>query len=137
MAGKTSSKSKKPLKGTARKKRSSDKGSTKSMTSARKAKPKKTKSLVKKKPLKAESKNAPKNKQPKAKSKDTKENALPTIEMESVQTVKGIIELPKRRRGRPTKEEEDLRNKILKKHGISGDPRIKRPRGVRRSFSER
>ncbi|MEC8905547.1 MAG: RNA polymerase sigma factor region1.1 domain-containing protein, partial [Verrucomicrobiota bacterium] len=49
--------------------------------------------------------------------------------MESVQTIKGIIELPKRRRGRPTIEEEDLRNKILKKHGITGDPRIKRPRG--------
>ena len=49
--------------------------------------------------------------------------------MEQVQTIKGIIELPKRRRGRPTKEEEDLREKILKEHGITGDPRVKRPRG--------
>ncbi|MEC9326337.1 MAG: sigma-70 family RNA polymerase sigma factor, partial [Verrucomicrobiota bacterium] len=135
MAGKTSSKSKKPSKVTAPKKSSSSKGSTqrsrttKSKALARKAKPKKTKSLIKKKPLTAKSKNAPKNKQPKAKNKSIKENALPSIEMESVQTIKGIIELPKRRRGRPTIEEEDLRNKILKKHGITGDPRIKRPRG--------
>jgi len=49
--------------------------------------------------------------------------------MEMVQTVKGIIELPKRRRGRPTKEEEELRNKILSEAGITGDPRIRRPRG--------
>ena len=131
MVGKTSSKSKKPSnKRTARKKSSSSKGSTqrarstKSKVSARNAKPKKSKSLIKKKPLKAA-----KKKQPKAENESTKENALPSVEMESVQTIKGIIELPKRRRGRPTKEEEDLRNKILKKHGLTGDPRIKRPRG--------
>ena len=40
-----------------------------------------------------------------------------------------LKELPKRRRGRPTREEEELREKILKEHGITGDPRIKRPRG--------
>jgi RNA polymerase primary sigma factor len=51
------------------------------------------------------------------------------IEMEKVETVKGIIDLPKRRRGRPTKEEEELRVKILSNHGITGDPRVKRPRG--------
>ena len=51
------------------------------------------------------------------------------MEMEMVQTVKGIIELPKRRRGRPTKEEEELRNKILANAGITGDPRVRRPRG--------
>ncbi|MCP4847314.1 MAG: RNA polymerase sigma factor RpoD [Verrucomicrobiaceae bacterium] len=51
------------------------------------------------------------------------------IEMEKVATLKGIIDLPKRRRGRPTKEEEQLRTQILAKHGITGDPRIKRPRG--------
>ncbi len=131
MVGKTSSKSKKPSnKRTARNKSSSSEGSTqrarstKSKVSARKAKPKKSKSLIKKKPLKAT-----KKKQPKAENEPTKENALPSIEMESVQTIKGIIELPKRRRGRPTIEEEDLRNKILKKHGITGDPRVKRPRG--------
>lgn len=131
MVGKTSSKSKKPSnKRTARKKSSSSKGSTqrarstKSKVSARNAKPKKSKSLIKKKPLKAA-----KKKQPKAENESTKENALPSVEMESVQTIKGIIEFPKRRRGRPTKEEEDLRNKILKKHGLTGDPRIKRPRG--------
>ena len=49
--------------------------------------------------------------------------------MERVQTVKGIIELPKRRRGRPTKEEEDLRKRILSEAGITGDPRVRRPRG--------
>ncbi len=57
------------------------------------------------------------------------------IEMERVETIKGIIELPKRRRGRPTKEEEELRAKILAEHGISGDPRIKRPRGRPRKNS--
>jgi len=51
------------------------------------------------------------------------------IEMEQVATLKGILSLPKRRRGRPTKEEEQLRSKILAEHGITGDPRIKRPRG--------
>ena len=51
------------------------------------------------------------------------------IEMEKVVTLKGVIALPKRRRGRPTKEEEQLRTEILAKHGITGDPRIKRPRG--------
>jgi RNA polymerase primary sigma factor len=51
------------------------------------------------------------------------------IEMEHVATLKGILSLPKRRRGRPTKEEEQLRGKILAEHGITGDPRIKRPRG--------
>ncbi len=51
------------------------------------------------------------------------------IQMEKVETVKGIVELPKRRRGRPTKEEDDLRNEILSKLGITGDPRIRRPRG--------
>ena len=51
------------------------------------------------------------------------------IEMEKVATLKGVINLPKRRRGRPTKEEEQLRMEILAKHGITGDPRIKRPRG--------
>jgi RNA polymerase primary sigma factor len=51
------------------------------------------------------------------------------IEMETVITLKGVIVLPKRRRGRPTKEEEQLRMLILAKHEITGDPRIKRPRG--------
>ncbi|MFT4548800.1 MAG: RNA polymerase primary sigma factor [Verrucomicrobiales bacterium] len=49
--------------------------------------------------------------------------------MEQVQTVKGVIELPKRRRGRPTKEEEELRQQILSEVGITGDPRVRRPRG--------
>ncbi len=43
--------------------------------------------------------------------------------------MKGVIELPKRRRGRPTKEEEELRNRILSEVGITGDPRVRRPRG--------
>ena len=127
MAGKTSSKNKKPSKRTAPNKSSLIKASTqsshstKSKASARKAKPKKGNILIKKKsPIKATDKQT----------KDSaKENTLSSIEMESVQTIQGIIELPKRRRGRPTKEEEDLREKILKEHGISGDPRVKRPRG--------
>ena len=52
-----------------------------------------------------------------------------------MQTVKGIIELPKRRRGRPTKEEEELRNRILSEVGITGDPRVRRPRGRPRKNS--
>ena len=127
MAGKTSSKTNKPSKRTVRKNSSSSKGSTqrsqasKSKASARTAKTKKGKSLIKKKPpVKAAAKKP---------IESPKETTEPSIEMESVQTIKGIIELPKRRRGRPTKEEEDLREKILKQHGITGDPRVKRPRG--------
>ena len=128
MAGKTSSKNKKPTKGTATKKSSSAKGSTRSTnskTSARKAKPKKGTPLIKRKSTKSKLKKT----SAKEKKVAPKENSLPSIEMEKVQTIKGIIELPKRRRGRPTKEEEDLRTKILKEHGITGDPRVKRPRG--------
>jgi hypothetical protein len=51
------------------------------------------------------------------------------IEMEFVKTVRGLIELPKRRRGRPTKEEEDLRTSLLAAAGINGDPVLRRPRG--------
>lgn len=127
MAEKISSKNNKLSKRTARNKSSSSKvtaqksQSATSQPSARKAKPKKGKTLIKKKsPTKAATKQ---------KKEPAKENPLPSIEMESVQTIKGIIELPKRRRGRPTKEEEDLREKILKEHGIAGDPRVKRPRG--------
>jgi RNA polymerase primary sigma factor len=58
------------------------------------------------------------------------------IEMETVVTLKGVIVLPKRRRGRPTKEEEQLRMLILAKHEITGDPRIKRPRGRPRKNAE-
>jgi len=135
MAGKTSSKTTKPSKRTALKKSSSAKRSTlgsrsaRSKTSARKAKPKKGKTLVKKKTPKATTKKQKKETPIKGKKSLVKENPLPSIEMEKVQTIKGIIELPKRRRGRPTKEEEDLRTKILKEHGITGDPRVKRPRG--------
>ena len=127
MAEETSSKNKKPTKRTALKKSSSSKGTSKrsqSSTSqplARKAKPNKGKALIKKKSL---TKAATIQK-----TEPAKEITLPSIEMESVQTIKGIIELPKRRRGRPTIEEEDLREKILKEHGITGDPRVKRPRG--------
>ena len=135
MAGKTSSKTTKPSKRTALKKSSSAKRSTlgsrsaRSKTSARKAKPKKGKTLVKKKTPKATTKKQKKETPIKGKKSLVKENPLPSIEMEKVQTIKGIIELPKRRRGRPTKEEEDLRTKILKEHDITGDPRVKRPRG--------
>jgi RNA polymerase primary sigma factor len=58
------------------------------------------------------------------------------IEMEEVETLSGIIELPCRRRGRPSKEEEDLRSDILKKYGIVGDPRLRRPRGRPRKEDE-
>ncbi|MFL2478030.1 MAG: RNA polymerase sigma factor RpoD [Verrucomicrobiales bacterium] len=127
MAGKTSSKNKKPSKRTAIKNSSSSKkstqksGSAKTKTSARSAKPKKGKALIKKKDKKKVAAELGKE--------SAEQNAFPSIEMEQVQTIKGIIELPKRRRGRPTKEEEDLREKILKEHGITGDPRVKRPRG--------
>ena len=72
-----------------------------------------------------------KNKSKSEKTASTKKSSEPicNIPMEKVNTIKGIIELPKRRRGRPTREEEELREKILKEHGITGDPRIKRPRG--------
>ena len=123
MAGKASLKTNKPSKRTVRKNSNSSKGSTqssqasKSKASARTAKTKKGKSLIKKKPpVKAAAK------QPIELPKETTELS---IAMESVRTIKGIIELPKRRRGRPTKEEEDLREKILKEHGITGDPRVK------------
>ena len=68
---------------------------------------------------------------PKAKQalKPVSSNSELEIPMEKVNTVKGIIELPKRRRGRPAREEEELREKILKEHVIIGDPRVKRPRG--------
>ena len=75
----------------------------------------------------------PRSKKSKTKAKEATEsvssNSELEIPMEKVNTVKGIIELPKRRRGRPTREEEELRERILKEHGITGDPRVKRPRG--------
>ena len=70
-----------------------------------------------------------KSKAEKTASAKTSSEPICNIPMEKVNTIKGIIELPKRRRGRPTREEEELREKILKEHGITGDPRIKRPRG--------
>lgn len=70
-----------------------------------------------------------KSKAEKTDSAKTASDPIFNIPMEKVNTIKGIIELPKRRRGRPTREEEELREKILKEHGITGDPRIKRPRG--------
>ena len=70
-----------------------------------------------------------KSKAEKSQSESAPSNSISDIPMEKVNTIKGVIELPKRRRGRPTREEEELREKILKEHGISGDPRIKRPRG--------
>ena len=70
-----------------------------------------------------------KSKSEKTASAKTSSDPICNIPMEKVNTIKGIIELPKRRRGRPTREEEELREKILKEHGITGDPRIKRPRG--------
>ena len=70
-----------------------------------------------------------KSKSDKIQSENQPSNSISDIPMEKVNTIKGVIELPKRRRGRPTREEEELREKILKEHGIIGDPRIKRPRG--------
>ncbi|MEO6752227.1 MAG: RNA polymerase sigma factor RpoD [Chthoniobacteraceae bacterium] len=49
--------------------------------------------------------------------------------MALVKTVRGTIALPRRRRGRPTKEEEDLRTSLLTAAGINGDPVLRRPRG--------
>ncbi|MEM9480074.1 MAG: RNA polymerase sigma factor RpoD [Verrucomicrobiota bacterium] len=58
-----------------------------------------------------------------------REGEIIEIEMERVMTVKGFLELPKRRRGRPSLEEEELRARILAENGIDGDPIIRRPRG--------
>ncbi|MEM0898133.1 MAG: sigma-70 factor domain-containing protein, partial [Verrucomicrobiota bacterium] len=58
-----------------------------------------------------------------------REGEIIEIEMERVMTIKGYLELPKRRRGRPSLEEEELRARILAENGIEGDPVIRRPRG--------
>jgi len=115
MAGKTSTTSKKKSNRSATSKKRSKKVSLS---------PKKTKAKVgRPRSKKAVAGKSKQNPSPKALNSDL------DIPMEKVNTVKGIIELPKRRRGRPTREEEELREKILKEHGITGDPRIKRPRG--------
>ena len=52
-----------------------------------------------------------KSKAEKTGSAKTSSEPICNIPMEKVNTIKGIIELPKRRRGRPTREEEELREK--------------------------
>ena len=114
MAGKTS---------TTTKRKSNRSATSKTRSKQVSLSPKKSKSSV----------GRPRSKKSKAKATEATEfvssNSELEITMEKVNTVKGIIELPKRRRGRPTREEEELREKILKEHGITGDPRVKRPRG--------
>ena len=106
----------------------------KSAVSKRSASSLKTKVAKPKPKAKARGKSKPTAK--KRANRTPRRKSIEVIEMEVVETVKGELELPKRRRGRPTRQEEELRAKILAEHGIKGDPTVRRPRGRPRKGME-